>query len=210
MRHLLHRQLRALAFIALSILVAACASEPRVRSDFDKGVNFSAYRTYGFPATVGTDRGGYSTLVTGYFKEAVRREMTARGYEFAEQSPDLLVNFYSESRSKTEVYAHPMSSFSMMFGYAPLPYRRYGAPYYYPYGWYAPWPLFDPHVDVVNYQAGTLKLDVVDANRQQSIWEARVEERMREDDLNSPRNFIDNIVTAMFRKFPQSQASSGR
>ena len=201
---------RVLAVAALATLLSACASTgPRVHSDYDKNVDFNAYRTFGFPATTGTDRGGYATLVTGYFKEAVRREMTARGYEFAAESPDLLVNFYSEARNKTEIYSNPMSSFAMTFGYAPL-YHPRGYRYAYPYyGWYSPWPFFESDIDVVNYQSGTLKLDVVDAKRQQSIWEARVEEPISEQAQNNPQPYIDRLVTSMFGKFPRSRSGIG-
>ena len=64
--------------LLLSLLVAGCASTSRVpptRIDYDRKADFSVYRTYGFPKETGTDRGGYSTLVTTYFKSAISTAM---------------------------------------------------------------------------------------------------------------------------------------
>ncbi|HYM34622.1 MAG TPA: DUF4136 domain-containing protein, partial [Steroidobacteraceae bacterium] len=97
-----------IALASLATLLASCATPPPpVRSDYDHGVNFSAFHTFGFPENTGTDRGGYTTLVTSHFKDAVRREMTVRGYTYAETAPDLLVNFYSQVRDKTQIYSYP-------------------------------------------------------------------------------------------------------
>jgi len=191
------------AMVFASVLLAGCAiSGPRVRSDFDRSADFSAYRTFGFPPTAGTDRGGYATLVTGYFKEAVKREMTVRGYTFVETEPDLLVNFYSESREKTEAYASPRASLTLGYGYG---YRRFGYPRY---GWYSAWPFYAHDVDVINYKAGTLKLDVIDAKRQQTVWEARVEERLTEQAQDNPQPNVARLVTAMFSKYPRGASAT--
>src|SRR5688572_633865 len=85
-------------------LLAGCATTraPDTRVDYDKSTDFAVYRTFGFPAETGTDRGGYSTLVTSYFKDAVTRAMEARGYQYAEERPDLLVNFFMNTTERTE------------------------------------------------------------------------------------------------------------
>ena len=41
--------------------------------------------TYNFVAEPGTNRGGYSTPITGYFKNAISRELNARGYKLVEE-----------------------------------------------------------------------------------------------------------------------------
>ncbi|MBC7984345.1 MAG: DUF4136 domain-containing protein, partial [Candidatus Obscuribacterales bacterium] len=71
---------RLCSAMALTLLLSACAARgPLVRTDYNRTIDFTSYRTFGFPPATGTDRGGYATLVTTYFKEAVQREMTARG-----------------------------------------------------------------------------------------------------------------------------------
>jgi hypothetical protein len=195
---------RTLIIASSSIVLAmigGCATGPNVRADFDRQVAFSEFKTYGFPTTTGTDRGGYTTLVTTYFKDVIQREMNSRGYTYSPNNPDLLINFYSESRSKISAYARPMSTFDMAFGYAPL-YRRRGH-YVYPYyGWYVPWPMFEPEIETRETETSSIKIDVVDSQKKQSVWEARAEHYVSEETRNNPQLFIDMMVIAMFRKYP--------
>jgi len=63
----------------LVAMLAGCATTdaPEMRVDYDRKADFSVYRTFGFPKETGTDRGGYSTLVTSYFKSSVTTAMEA-------------------------------------------------------------------------------------------------------------------------------------
>jgi hypothetical protein len=183
--------------LTASLLLTACVtSGPVVHTDYDHAANFTAYRTFGFPENTGTDRGGYQTLATSHFKEAVRREMTARGYSYVESGPELLVNFYSEVHDKTQVYPSPYPGpYFGTFGF------RYGRPRF---GFFSAWPFYEPDVDIVQYKSGTLKLDVVDAAHKQLVWEARVEERLTDQAQDNPQPMIERLVAEMFKKFPRS------
>jgi hypothetical protein len=186
----------SIAMFAAATLLTACATPPPVvHADYDHGANFAAYHTFGFPPNTGTDRGGYETLATSRLKEAATREMSARGYTYNENSPDLLVNFYSEVRDKTEVYSSPGWFVGSVGWHHGLP--RYG---YYGFG---AGPFYDPYVDVVQYKSRKLKLDVVDAARKKVVWEANVEDRLSEEAQDNPQPLIEQLVTAMFRKFPR-------
>lgn len=170
-------------------MLAGCAANraPNTRIDYDKAVDFSVYRTFGFPKETGTDRGGYSTLVTNYFKKAVREQMEMRGYQYVDANPDLLVNFYANVRDRTEVRSTP----SMGYGY-----------YGYRYGLYTAWPLYDTEVDTITYPIGTANLDIVDAKRKQMIWEGIAEGRISDEDMKQPEGAIHRVVTQMFQHFP--------
>src|SRR5690606_2207832 len=104
-----------------TLLIAGCAttSGPKTRIDYDRSADFSVYRTYGFPKETGTDRGGYSTLVTSYLKSAVSAQMEARGYKYSEDHPDLLVNFFMNTRERTELRPRLVTGYGY-YGY------RYG------------------------------------------------------------------------------------
>ncbi len=188
---------RGLPMLAALLILTACATPgPVIHSDYDRAVNFSSYKTFGFPQNTGTDRGGYTTLITSHFKDAVRREMSARGYVYAESSPDLLVNFYNELHDKTDVYSRPGWGTSGFWGFG------YGRPRY---GLYSAWPFyFDQDIDVVQYKSGVIKLDVVDAAKKQVVWEANVEERLTDQAQDNPQPLIERLVTELFRKFPRS------
>src|SRR5262245_28314958 len=113
--------------VAAALFVAGCATTtaPKSRIDYDKNADFSVYRTYGFPKETGTDRGGYSTLVTSYFKSSISTAMEARGYKYADEHPDLLVNFFMNTRERTEIVSDPRMSVG--YGYYGYRYGLYNA-----------------------------------------------------------------------------------
>ncbi len=183
------RYVRFFALAAAASLLAACASTraPDIRILSAPDAQFSSYGSFGFPEQTGTDRGGYSTLVTNYFKVAVREQMENRGYRFVDENPDLLVNFYANVRERTEVRSSP----SLGYGY-----------YGYRYGLYGAWPLYERDVNTVTYPIGTANIDIVDARRKQLIWEGVAEGRIRSQDMDDPKAAIDRIVSQLYERFP--------
>lgn len=178
----------ALAICAAALLTA-CASLPRtdVRVHSAPEVDFSSYGSFGFPDQTGTDRGGYSTLLTNYFKTAVREQMERRGYRYVDANPDLLVNFFANVRERTEVRSRP----GIAYGY-----------YGYRYGLYDAWPLYEQEIDTVTYPVGTANIDIVDARRKQMIWEGVAQGRIREADMDDPEQAIRRVVGLLFERFP--------
>jgi len=186
--------MRLAPLLAFSVVLAGCATTPNIRADYDHAANFTGYRTYGFPAETGTDRAGYSTLITGHFKRAVDREMQARGYRFDADKPDLLVNFFASSSERTDVRSTPQVTL--------------GAGYYsYRLGLYTVWPMYDRDVDTDHYKVGTASIDVVDAARKQLIWEGRAEGRLTQKMLDDPGQAVDKAVADIFMKYPVSKAA---
>ena len=183
----MHRSKPA-ALALLVALIAGCAttSPPNTRVDYDKNADFSVYRTYGFPKETGTDRGGYSTLVTSYFKSSISTAMEARGYKYSAENPDLLVNFFMNTRERTEVRPNVGA------GYGYYGYRE---------GLYGGWPLYDRD-RTVNYQIGTINVDIVDAAKKQLIWEGISEGRVTEESLANPKVTVNAIVIELMRKYP--------
>jgi hypothetical protein len=174
-----------MSWLALAVLIAGCAtgSAPTTHIDYDKAANFSVYRTYGFPPETGTDRGGYATLVTSYFKSAVSTAMEARGYKYSAEKPDLLVNFYMNTRDQSEIRPAPAA------GYGYYGYRS---------GFYGAW--YDDRT--INYQVGTINVDIVDAAKKQLIWEGVSEGRVSEEAQANPKVTINAVVTEMMRQYP--------
>lgn len=181
-----------IALLALSIaLLGACASGPSYRTDYDSAANFASYKTYGFFDELGTDQAGYSSLVTQHFKSAVRREMDALGYAYADSEPDLLVNFFANAEQKSEVRTRKTPTPSVTrFGY--YGYRR---------GRYATYPLYTTEVETVNYQTGTANIDLVDRASNQLVWEGVAEGRLSREAMSNPRPVIDAIVSELLTRF---------
>ena len=66
-------------------LLTACSNAPIVRSDYDPRADFASYRTFAFMEPLGTDRAGYTTLLTERLKRAAAMQMESRGYTFDEK-----------------------------------------------------------------------------------------------------------------------------
>lgn len=180
---------RWLWLLPLTLLISACASGPQVRSDYDRNADFAAYRTFAFMQPLGTDRAGYTTLLTQRLKALSRLQMEQRGYVYDEQSPDLLVNFLAQSQQKTE--------------YVPPPPMPWGPNYYgYRMGWYDPWVGYGLGPDVIQYTQGVLSIDLIDARKKQLVWEGvgtsvidNIEQAVSEKQL-AP------VVADIFAKYP--------
>ena len=176
--------------VAASVVLSACAA-PKIntRSQSDPSVNLASYKTYGFVAEPGTNRGGYSTPITTYFKTAITREMNARGYTYSESSPDLLINWNTNAREQVDIRSTP----SMSYGYGYYGYRG---------GMYAAGPIGGTDVQTVRYKQGTANIDVVDAAKKQLVWEGIAEGKITDTMMKNPQATIDTVITDMFLNYP--------
>lgn len=180
------------------LALAACASGPTIRADQDPAADFSRYRTYNFVPEPGTDRAGYSSLVTTHFRNAITREMQARGYTLAEENPDLLVNFFTSMRERSDTRTEPGVFLGTHI------YRDR-------FGFYTAWPLYSGRrVETSTYKVGTASIDVVDAARRQLIWEGVAEGRITREAEENPGQAIADAVRDIFRKYPVAPVSGAQ
>lgn len=181
---------KVLALLASMLVLTACESGPKIRANSDPAANFASYKSYAFMDKLGTDRGGVATPLTSYFKEAVRREMDARGYRYVEGgAADLLVNFSANAQEKVDVRSTP----------APA---MYGGYYGYRAGVYGGWYGGGTDVDTVRYKVGTANVDLVDASRKQLVWEGIAEGKLSDKVMSDPRAAVNAVVAEMFKQFP--------
>lgn len=178
--------------VLAALVITGCATGPKVRSDAAANINFSGYKTFAFMPEPATDKAGYATLVTQHFKDAIRIEMTALGYQYTDNNADLLVNFNSNVENRTDVRSMP--SASVNYGY--YNYRR---------GFYAGFPLYTNDVDTIHYKFGTVNIDVVDAAKKQLVWEGVSEGTLKKSDLDNPKQSISAVVGLIFQQYPTRQ-----
>jgi hypothetical protein len=186
-----------LALVAgLLVALAGCAETQRqVRSDYDRTANFNAYRTFDFYTDAGRSPtgGDYSTLIAQRIEAAIEREMVARGYVRA-QNPDLLVNFRVTVKNVQKVSTVPTA----------------GPPAYsYRYGAYRGWPTYSYETWVRDYDEGTLLIDLVDAGRQQLVWEGAGTGRVTQKKLDNIEATVNAAVAAIFERYPFRAGGSG-
>ncbi len=176
---------------ALSAISACAPVKPTIRTNADPGVQLSSYHTYAFVAEPGTNRAGYSTPITTYFKDAIRKELDSRGYRYSEPDPDLFVNFNANAREKVDLTTKSVPTFD--YGY-----------YGYRSGLYAAEPAYvDTEIETVRYKIGTANVDLVDARKKQVVWEALAEGRLSDAVMKNPQPAISSVIADMFAKFPR-------
>jgi hypothetical protein len=167
-----------LTFITLitAILLVRC-STISVMQDYDPEYDFSKLKTFGFlplPEDAGIDQ-----LNANRFGDAIKNEMTAKGYTVSENA-DFGVALLFGKQTKTNITSYG-------YGYGPY-WGRYGG---------------TGNIDVSQYDEGTLIIDVIDMNKKELVWRgtgtgvidpnATVEERTAN---------INNAVAQILAQFP--------
>lgn len=185
-------QLAKLASLAVAaLLIASCASKPDIKSDYDRSVDFSQYKTYAFFNPMGIENPNYSSIYGSIFREAISREMESRGYVKSD-NPDLLINVSGRLQEKTRVTttSDPYMAGSY-YGYRRGAYGAWGG---YGYG---------TQTNVSQYTEGTVNVDMVDRVQKRMVWEGvavgRVNEKRTSEEA---RTNINNGIQEMFAAYP--------
>ena len=175
-------------------LLAGCATGPQVSSEADPSADFSRYRTFGWYQPLAIEDKGYATPTTEQVKNAVRREMEARGYTLSPQEPDLWVNLNAYIRERTDVSSIPTVDYD----------------YYYSYraGGYLAVPFWRDRTSVRQYTEGTLNVDLVDRERNRMVWEGIAVGRMTRLSPQERAARIDAAVREIFGQFPYRAGSA--
>ncbi|MGY6517817.1 MAG: DUF4136 domain-containing protein [Lysobacteraceae bacterium] len=181
--------IRPLILLATAVLLAACASSPRVHSNADPQADFSRYQSFGFVQPAGTDRGEYATILTSRLQQAARQALEARGYRYDPASPDLLVNFNLSAQRVLES--------------RPSPYYGWGGYYPHRWGWYGPWAGWH-HEPVRQFTEGTLNIDLVDAGERRLVWEGMAVARLTGEGYAGRDRLVDEAVASIFARFPHT------
>ena len=167
--------------LGAALLLSACESTPRTRSDYDPTADFSAYRTFGFASKQpGNQDGQYTSLITRHLETTSRAEMEKRGYVYSDNNPDLLLDFQLLTQDKVRVDT---------YGGSPYWRSRYGA-----------WGGYD--VDVRQYTEGTLLVDVIDAARKQVVWQGVAQGTVTEAKLKKIDERAPIVMAAIFADYP--------
>jgi len=183
---------KCLGSLLLAALATGCASGPDIRSDYDKSVDFGAYKTYGFYADAGPENTEYQGMFSKYVTAAIKVEMDKRGYVEA-ANPDLLSNFNANLQEKTKVTTSPSTSMTMSGGY-----------YGYRGGYYSPWVGYGygTETHVSQYTEGTFNIDLVDAKANKLVWEAVGIGRGTSKKMNALEESVNTAVPYYVAGFP--------
>ena len=178
-----------IALVAVA-LITACASPVKIHSDYDRSIDFSQYKTYGYYTPMGIENPNYSSLLGQMFRDAIDAQMQPRGYVLSD-NPDLLINVSARLEDKTRVTTMSDPMYGGYYGYRDDLYDPWGG---YGYG---------TSTHVSQYTEGTVNVDMVDVQQKRMIWEGvaigRVNEKEKNDELRAD---IMSGVAEMFENYP--------
>ena len=174
---------------AAAALLAGCASQPKVLSDYDKSADFAGYRTFGFVTHVGADSTEFKSLAVQTMQSAATRQMELRGYTLSD-TPDLVINFTGKIEEKTDVESVPAPYYGPGWGYGGF----YGAPYG---GWGG-----GTQVTTRRYNVGTLVIDVVDREKRQAVFQGSVSDVVTKEMMANREAAITGAVNRIFASYP--------
>ena len=174
----------------LSLLIA-CSSPLKVTTDYDKAVDFSQYKTFGF-YQLQDKTGAVSQLNQGRIIDAVKKQMAAKGFTESTTNPDVLVNVVAIFKDKQQVTANTN-------------YYGYGG-YYRPYAWGGGMASGTTTYSTYDYKDGTLMVDVIDAAKKQLVWQG-VGNKEIDKPSKDPDAAINNAITKIMAGFPPGKKS---
>ncbi|MDN5940252.1 MAG: DUF4136 domain-containing protein [Nitrospira sp.] len=188
-----------IVWLALVLLAAGgCAAGPQVITDFDRSVEFSAFRTFAYLGM--TDRGyevGPSdrSPLRGRVKEMVDKQLAAKGFTEVrlEDSPDLLVHIFFGVLDERSV-----ETTSRMPGF----FGRQVQAYEYHEGTWTP--IKTTRVITHEDHEGTLIVDLADASKKELVWRSVIKAVLG-DDLEKNFQMADKGVAEAFKDYPPAK-----
>lgn len=188
---MIYRNFFAAGLLSLSmIILAACSSTtPETYSSVAPGSDFRGIKTYGFLAQLSTDKGGYQSLETNFFKAAIDKQMDLRGLKYDPINPEVVWNFYIHTEEKLKSHQSPTMG-GGYYGYRGGYYDGFG------YGGIA----YETRIE--QYTVGTLSIDMIDPKARKLLWEGTMIGRVTEKDEDNLESTINEVVKDIFVRFP--------
>lgn len=170
------------------VLVAGCATGPRITTEADPRADFSAYRTWAFYTPLAIESDGYETQTSALAKAAVRNEMERRGYTYSESNPDLWVNINAYLERRTDVSSVPTVDYAYYYSYR---HRGYFAV-----------PYWNERTHVYRYTEGTMNVDLVDAREKRLVWEGIAVGRVANMRPDQRAQRVNSTIAEIFANYP--------
>jgi Domain of unknown function (DUF4136) len=172
------------------IVLGACASV-NVGADFDPGVRLDVYRTFDWGAgdtvPAGDPRLDNNPFFDSRVRAAVELELAAKGVQRRIASPDLLIHYHASVRQRVDVVRTDVAR-----GYADPGFRG------------------GDGGTVVEFDEGTLLLDIADATTKKIVWRgwAQTDVSGLIDDPRQMAKRINESVKRMLERFPAVASAS--
>jgi hypothetical protein len=164
------------------VIITGC-STISVNQDYDPAYDFSKLKTFGFIPI--TEEAGIDQLNATRLGDAIKANLTAKGYTLSEQADFGIALFFTKD-TKTNIQS---TGYGYGYGYG---YRGYGG--------------MGGSTYVTQYEEGTLVIDFVDMAKQELVWRGVGTGALSDSPSVEERTAnINNAVTQILGQFPPTK-----
>lgn len=173
---------KLLSICSIILLLFSCSPQLYVSSDYDKGIDFSAYKTFAW-AKEQESPGRANPMFDNELnrkriKEAIEQEMGVLGLKRFDWAPDLLIDFHITIDEKVDYLVHD----------------------YYPFG-FRYWPDYD--VSSYTVKKGALIIHLVDSRKEQLVWQGVGSSTLSDVPPNDAEERIRKAVSSILAQYPK-------
>jgi hypothetical protein len=163
-----------------AFLILASCSSVRVYSDYDKGVEFSQFKSYAFHKN-SIDKVEISDLDKKRILRAIDQNLQSRGFTKSD-NPDFWVSIQTKEREQVDV-----NQANLGWGWG--------------WGWgWNPW-MWGGNTYVSSYTEGTLFIDFIDARKKELIWQGEGVGILTKNTKDKEER-ITEFVTKILNQYP--------
>jgi len=178
--------MKKLLFLSIILTIAVSCSSIKISSDFDRSAGFASYKTYAF--TQEAMNLPLDDINRNRVLKAIETELAAKGFTKTEKNPDVLIDVNIKAVQQTTATASTTGT----GGY-------YGRGYRYGYGG----GFTTTTINYDTYTDGTLFIDMIDAQKQQLVWQGRGTKTLDPEASQQKREEnINYAVKQIFTKYP--------
>lgn len=168
--------------LLLTVIATSCTTV-KVVTDYDKNVDFNAYKTFAFYKP-GIDKAEISDLDKRRILRAIDAELAAKGMQKTEMA-DILVSIFTKENERVDIYNN---NFGFGWGWNPWWYGGY-------YG----------H-SVSTSSEGTLFIDFIDTKTNHLVWQGIGNAQLiTSGDVEKKEARIQEIVKQILAKYPPAK-----
>jgi hypothetical protein len=191
-----------ITFVLVWLVALPAIATAQTRVDFDRHKDFSRYRTFTLEVAPPVRADGvvdeHNTLAENRLREAVTRELLARGLEPTDNGADIAIRVSSRDTERTVVQRTGWDPYPLAYRWAWHP--RWG---YYRRAWgYRG--FYGGEVWTRRYLEGSVRIDMIERDTRQLVYRAEVANEIGSD-LNK---HVIKTVDKAFKKFPVTEITS--
>ena len=177
-----------LSFLSIFILFVTGAYAQDVHYNYDRGANFSSYKTYQWVQLPGPGGAVPDQLIDESIKQSVDEQLAQKGFTKVENGADLQVGYHAVVREEKGIN---LSAFGMGSG----PWGGWGGP--------SGWGSGTVTGQTSTISVGTLIVDMYDPAKKQLIWRGDATKTidLKKDPDKNYRN-LQKAMTKLFKNYP--------